>query len=382
MEPISQAVYPKNPVSAMARMGNKLAPLLTLQNEDVGGRQVIMIGPPGKGKSTLLLRMLLKCHEQGEICIWKGREKDSFHYLPEWEKKVKIYHHEHDEVTINKLSGNASKDISKQLNIETYSNAKELVKKLTNEYINVIYPPIFYKVSKDILMELSTKYDLETQNKKQNLSNQNYFWHDFFTSQVRKDNNLWYSNFFDEWGENIPLSPGGLEYWMVFFFRDKFIDFRKSNMSLYCAVHYLNEINFTIKNKYQTFIYMQDSFVPSGRKVNKDLPFSLNDGQYIIDKGKFGIQQFKKLRTDNSYTIKAKIKNIIPPADLEEIVLDGAVFKEECNLDHISNKKAYFIDHAIEFGATNTLKHLDDLYGKKRPSQYYAIKKELKRLTI
>ncbi|MBP2202219.1 hypothetical protein J3E07_001660 [Methanococcus voltae] len=308
MEIIRPVVINKTNGHNFVNYGKYLANALVEHNPDNGGRLGIFTGIMGTGKSTLMMRIMLKCIKQNEIVAWRGRPNECIHYIDGWQECTVMHVYDKNKITVNLLS-NKKENITNKCNIMYYKNPKELIKNLRKckDNINVIYAPTTYPLSNLLINALHSKYTFNSSDAE--LSSVNYFWHEFFYLLLKKTNTDWFSLYFDEFDDIIPDVSSGTEYWLTRFFKDNIKDYRKCNVSLYCAVHNLTDIYYTIVRKFQFRIYLKGALVPNFSAVNQNTTLSLKKGEYVIDNGNYGKASFEKLKKDdNKYQMLVEIE--------------------------------------------------------------------------
>jgi len=291
---------------ALAHYAEILTEDLVRQDEGLGGREALLIGIQGSGKTTLLLKILLKTWENGEIVLWRGRTLEQVHMLPNWKEKCRFFHYEGDNFRMYKIHEVEAEDITEKLKVDTYKNARDLLRKINNKYFNVIYAPWTYELNPTLVKELQRRYHIKISKKERLSKNTNFFWHELFYELLNRKDRRWFSLGFDELDDIFGSVVSGIEFWLLRFFKDNFRDFRKAKVSFYAAVHFASDLNWQVLSKFQTFIYLRGAKIPSSRMVDQNLVLKLNLGQAIIDRGNFGLFEFDPLPKP-PYDLKAEI---------------------------------------------------------------------------
>ncbi|MCS3922009.1 DNA replication protein DnaC [Methanococcus voltae PS] len=279
-----------------------------------GGKECLITGPPGTGKSTLMLRFAMQLMNN-EYVIWRGRDTESYHYIENWEEKVLIHHHINDEVDIFKITEDSR--VKSDLRKKSYKDIKHLVSNFEKGVLNVVYTPTTYKVSPKLIETIESTNTLIFSDKEKNTKNNNLFWFEFFDYYLTLDYAKWTSIFIDEADDLFPATFKGIAYRILERFTTNFKDYRKSWISLYCGVHNSFDLDYHIVGKFQYYIYLKAASVPNSRDIDKSVIKRLKKGEYLIENGNFGFQSFKKLKV-RDYLIRASIKTIKHPEEEQE----------------------------------------------------------------
>jgi len=356
--------------AALAAFGKSLWQELITRDPQTGGKEVLIIGIPGSGKTTLLLNlMLINMVENKEIVIWRGREQEQIHKIPHWEDLTVFFHYEKDVMNVYKVRERTWEPI--EVNTETYKNPKDLLEKLHEDKINVVYAPYDYPFSIELFEEMRRREYFKVKKEELMRFNPNYFWYELFWRVTSRKDRRWLGFYIDELDDIFPNIVTGIEFWFVRFFKNKFKDFRKTRVSFNAATHSYSDIHWMILPKFQTYIYLKDATVPPKRRVDPTLPLGLERGQMIIDSGRFGIHEFDDLP--------------LPPYDLVVEIRrkEGADYGEELQkIEELmtlgkSGLKYRVLEIAKRDGREAAFEHIKQLkaQGKISESYYYKLRK-------
>ncbi|MCD6131178.1 MAG: hypothetical protein J7J61_03625 [Candidatus Hydrothermae bacterium] len=279
-----------------AAKGHELIEKLLNQDVNYGGRQCLILGTVGSGKTTLMLWLAQILRERGEWCIWRGRDVDGYHMLPDWGKKVKILHHEKDEIHIYKVKVGSTEygEITDYLKIEKYSCVEDLIQKLEQDKINVIYEPSFWQISEDLAIYILQKTGIRISPWQLREMKGCYFWFEFFEKLLTRKDRRWVSVFVDEADDLIPQNPNGLQWKLQEWVKNSVKDFRKSLISLFLAVHNAEDCDYRIIRKVPIRIYLQGAR-PLGDSLmtDKNIGLKLNLEEGKIEWKGYGYGGFK-----------------------------------------------------------------------------------------
>lgn len=279
----------KNPngTKVLKIMGEKLMKDLIFHDPNVGGTLAMATGEQGSGKTSLLLYLAEAEMANGEIVIWRGREVAQWYRLKNWKHRVKLFIYEEDQPKFYRVEDETAKEI--HIPYETYKEPRDILLKLEKGKLNVIYEPMFYTVSDEVkdAVYYSTGYKL-----KRNFPKGAYFWFDLFYALTTRLDRRFITLIIDEADDVFPQNPSGDLWKLQEWFKDLLKDARKSLISVFAAVHNLNDIDYRILGKFQAYIYLKGSKPFKGSMVNPKFILKLQKGYGVIEWGGFGLFKF------------------------------------------------------------------------------------------
>jgi len=313
MEP----AYFRDGEKALRNYGVQLMEELLLRDYDIGGQTALLLGPQGSGKTTTLYQLALIAHSLGDTVIIGGRTpQEQIHKIPQWGKKVVIWHYEGDELHIWKVKNGESEDITSGLNVKTYKNARDLIRRLDKKRLNLVYGPVWYPTPRSLVREIKRRYHVNPKAPK--YSGTSVFWHEIFLEAIYRKDDGWLTIALDELDDYFGAVGAGFEYWLLRLSKDLVKDFRKSRTNLYGAVHNLSDLNWQINSKFTTFILLRGARPPEGTAVYPSLPLKLELGKAIIVRGRFGLVEFEPLlKPEYSLFVELEAKEEPPEEEVK-----------------------------------------------------------------
>lgn len=266
--------------------GNQLLKDLLRLNPIYGGRQVIITGKMGTGKSSLLVKFALNDLEKGAYIIWRGRTTDSFHYFPNWTELVKILHHENDDVHVyvTPFGSKKATEVTDQLEMDTYKRAGDILQKAEKDRINVVIEPTFYEISKDFVTYLYAKARIRlTETERKGSQFGTLLWFEFHQQLLERTDSEWWTVFYDEIDDVFPANPSGVLWHLIAWAQLNLKDFRKSLVSMFGTAHNYSDIDYRIYKKIPTKIYLAGAQVPKDSLLYKQAVQSVERGQAKIE---------------------------------------------------------------------------------------------------
>jgi len=312
---------------ALAKYGDELLDELLERDYDKGGRAVLILGPQGSGKTTALFQLALMARRMGDTVVIAGRyPQEQIHKIPNWEKRVVMYHYQNDEFHIWRVKHGVSEEITSKLEVKTYKNARDFIRKLDREKLNVVYPPVWYPTPKILVREVKRRYIVNPKVPK--YMGPSAFWYEFFLEAIFRKDDSWITIALDEADDYFGVTGAGFEYWLLRLSKDVVKDFRKSRTNLYAAVHNLSDMNWQVNRKFMTFILLRGARVPAGTVVYPMVPLKLEVGEAIIISGRFGLIKIKPLLKPN-YSLFVELESKEEPLCEENTKRSNQNIKEE-----------------------------------------------------
>ena len=299
--------YVKN-LESMLNYGKVLWKKLWIHNPDFGGVSALISSPPRTGKTTLMLKGALKLAELGETVIWRGREVEQIHRLPNWMEKCEFFVHGQDEASFLLVKGRSFKRLA--IHYHTYSSAKDIVDLAIPGKINVVFEPAKYRFSPDIVEEIQRKVELDEEGYEKLVNSfhkSSNFWIELGYRLVHRLDDSFWAIFLDEADGVFPSNVRGVQWHVHAWAAEQLRDFGKANISLYMAAHKWSEVDHRMRNKVMAYLYGPAARVPDGSRVNSDATMNLRLGEFIIDWGHFGLVRIKPL-PKTEYRLKVRIR--------------------------------------------------------------------------
>ncbi|MHC1599941.1 MAG: hypothetical protein ACXQS5_03860 [Candidatus Methanospirareceae archaeon] len=258
----------------------------------VGGTTCIITGIQGSGKTSLMLQIAQKLAMQGELVIWRGRQREQVHKLKNWMEKTVWWFPKSSEPRIWKVTDSRSYDITSQLDVKYYSSLKSLYQGLEVFKINIVFPAHGWKPSSELLKDI-----FEKKRKKIMVKRETTFWVDviYYLTQIRKSRQF-VAIFLDEADDVIPSGVSDQMWWLLEYAKDLIKDARKSYTSVYFAVHNLHDIDYRIVKKCTHYIYLRGARLYRNSLVDQKKVALLGKGEAIIEHGSFGKFRFDFLK--------------------------------------------------------------------------------------
>jgi len=298
-----------------------------IHNNHDGGIVVGIFGAKGSGKTTLLIQITQKLSYINpitkkiakEIVLWRGRDIDYWNWLDT--NKVLLHFHDLDEPT---FTNDLMIEIHKLPQILRYNSNADLMKHIDPTRLNVIYEPQHYALSAE-LKNIITKRGFLKEGVFERIGiDPVIFWFDFCNYLLLNKSFEFISIIFDEADDIFPEQPGGIRWHLQLWFKDVLRDFRKRNISLFFTAHSHQDIDFRIKSKIMTRIWMRGALPTAGSLVRRQAPLWLKPGQAFIERDGFGKFVFDKI--DPKPRVMIKFRKIDPveigTAPVLEDVLD------------------------------------------------------------
>ena len=236
-----------------------------------GGTQVLIVSGMGKGKTTLLLWQSSSRLEDGEVCIWRGRETAQWTPFLEkgnlkfWVRKgesydfLKIQMGEEDGVEID------PKDLG--IEIATFKSQQDLIRRCKPGIVNVVY---------------AGGYPAGSETGKLNMIK---WWLNFFQALIKREDNRWISFFVDEFDDIVEEYAKGEQWIQQTRLKNVWKDLRKRFVSVYATTHNISDIDNRVAKKFQYFAYLPAARRPRWSRVFQGTIDSLSMGEGIIEGG-------------------------------------------------------------------------------------------------
>ena len=277
----------------ITKISKRLLDDLITNRESRGGRLCIITGEQGSGKTTMLRRLAEAFLEQDTIVIWRGRQVEQVHWIPNWKERCTFWHWSRDEFKAYDVRGAAKLDITDELDVRTYDNPPDLLSSLEHGKLNVVYEPSTFYFTKSLrLLDVIRKSaGLKIARKAMNQPHEGeLIWFELFYLLVTRMDTYWYAVLLDEADDIFPESPQDLRWKLQEWAKNILRDLRKTRTNLVMCTHALSDMDYRIRSKIQFWIYMRNAKIPETSVIKKkELTCQLSVGQYIIENGYFGV---------------------------------------------------------------------------------------------
>lgn len=258
-----------------------------------GGRICIITGEQGSGKTTMLRRLAEAFLEQETRVLWRGRQVEQIHWIPDWKEKCVFWHWILDDFYAYDVRGSVKINITDELNVKTYKNPPHLLKNIEDGKINVIYEPttFFFTKSLNLLDVIRKSAGLKFAKKALLEPHEGeLIWFEIFYLLITRMDTYWYAVLIDESDDIFPEMPKGIRWKLQEWAKNIMRDLRKTRTSLIMCTHALTDLDYRIRSKNQYWIYMRNARIPDSSMIKrKELTMELRTGQYIIEHGNFGL---------------------------------------------------------------------------------------------
>jgi len=260
------------------KKGRELAKKLLTQDPN-NGREVIITGAKGAGKTTLMLRFAEALMGK-EYVIWRGRTVDQYNRLPNWRERVKIFVHKDMDVKFKKMIIGQKEPEQLRLKslIVRYSKPIGIIEQLEIDKLNVVYEPKFFQVSEEFADHVLEKTGIEIHELIDSEMKAAYFWFEFDWTLLQEKGGIWVAEFKDEAHQIYPQNAPGLHYWLNQYAMYAMDDFRKQLISHFLSTHMITHIDSNIRAKMPFRIYLRGAVVERKqsamrlKSVTMDLP--------------------------------------------------------------------------------------------------------------
>lgn len=268
---------------------------LTVHENALGGSSAAIFGPMGSGKTTLLWHFVqavscidpLTHRPNREKVLWRGRDPIDY-WVYNDPAQTQIYVHMSDSLRVSFDLTTDGTEI--KLPLVRYTTADDLFTKIMSspKRLHVIYEPRNFAPTTriiDILDELDCLVKVPKKVKSA------VFWFELIETILdRKDGRSFLSICFDEVDQVFPGRPKSkIQYHLQEWLRDKIVDTRKRNISIFCATHNWEDADWRIMKKLQFKIWGANALPPKrGSVVSQKFTMLMPRGRFIIEGEGFG----------------------------------------------------------------------------------------------
>ncbi len=282
----------------LAMNGAELLEKFLSRNPGYGGRVGMITGEQGSGKTSLMLHFARKLAGK-EYVIWRGRFLVQWHKLPDWEKKVRILTYKDDNIEFLKLPYGGGGAEVLDIPVVRYRDAKDVLNKLDKNYINVIYEPPCYRISEELVEGVKERTGYAILPEKLEEEKPHFFWFELLYRLLTREDRDWYSVFIDEVDDIFPETPTGARFALQAWVKDILKDLRKALVSLIASTHTIRNVDWRIRTKIPTYIYLRGAEPRPGSKIKSQYLLLMDPGYAYIEWGRYGVFKFEYLPQPN-----------------------------------------------------------------------------------
>jgi len=278
----------------LAKNGAQLLEQFLKRNLAYGGRVGMITGEQGSGKTSLML-IFASQFVGKEYVIWRGRFLAQWHKLSNWQEKVRILVHKHDTIEFLKLPYDGGESEVLNIPVVRYESAKDVLRLLRKDKINIIYEPPGYRISEELVRDVKERTGLVIWPDKLEEEKPAFFWFEMLYRLLTREDRDWYSVFIDEVDDIFPETPTGAQFALQAWVKDILKDLRKALVSLIVSTHTVRNVDWRIKTKIPVYIYLRGAEVRPGSKIKPQFVLLMDPGYAYIEWGRFGVFKFNYL---------------------------------------------------------------------------------------
>jgi len=322
---------------------------LCVHDRDTGGAFAAVVGAKGTGKTTLLLRILERCHLRDgggffvpETIIWRARPGmvDVWAALLDpkypWvantggtplRREVVIHHHAEDFVTADAEEGGPLDGMADRF--RPYWDCAELYRNLLPGAVNVVVEPSGYHPSEEFL-QVVTRRCLVSEKKLRRMDlDTPLWWVEFLHYLLYHKQTEPLAVFMDEADEIFTRNPTGLRYHFQAVFGSSARDFRKKQISFYMTLHNWADADWAVTSKANFYLWLRGRSPPHFSQAHKYAASvaTMNIGQVIIEHQGFGGMVFERIPFRQKVIVQYRKKVVettpLPSAGMAEPVTTG-----------------------------------------------------------
>lgn len=229
------------------------------------GIEAALIGEQGCGKTNGLVQICLERMGNGvnDVIIWRGMEDCQWSYFLNYDVDLKFWIKEGLDYELIDRENEEKTELKKYGEIERWKNARNLVDKLNNDYINVIQTTP-HSTNKEVTIQFCRD------------------WKNLFEEFSRR---MWKRGITVSYDELRDLAKPGRsgQFWnLMFSLGSALRKGRKNNISYFFSIHNKGDIFWDIRNKIRYKIYMKGATKESTSEIRKNLS-TLDDGEAVVE---------------------------------------------------------------------------------------------------
>ena len=291
--------------------------------EGIGGSPALVVGFMGSGKSTLLAQLSQQmCHLKDqtreeffrsgchgtvypETVLWRGQQFDHWNALlphnwersfPGWRgiKPVRVHVNCDDNLKFTQKNEKTKQfqELEGIYNVlKYYRNSEDLIKNVLPGGINIVYEPQEFMPGEKLISDLNARKMVKNDDNPERKAGKyltvepHIFWFELTAYLLEhKAPDEFYTLVLDESHELFPYGATGDHWHLISYFVDSIIHTRKNNVSLLCAIHDVNLMDFRVRDRMKYFYWLPGS-VPIKRvsRVYPDVVSKLELGEVIME---------------------------------------------------------------------------------------------------
>ena len=285
---------------------------ICVHSEEPGGMQVQIVGKPGCGKTTVLMRTVPKLFYynradgtvQKETVIWRARTPlDYWNYFlepdfewedPKLQRPVHVFRHEDDKCSFQDEGGHAP-----DILIHEYKDTRELIGSFVKGAINVVYEPREHYFSSDFI-QLVRGRGMKRFRELEDPVDGSKLWYELFYYLLRSDRQEFITIVMDEADEVFHANPIGVDWHLHIFVMNSVRDFRKAGISFLLTYHTYGDIDWMITTKIGVVGWMKGRPAPGWSQTSHYYArggfHNLAVGEVIWESHGFGNHRFAPIK--------------------------------------------------------------------------------------
>ena len=265
-----------------------------------GATQTIVFGGKGAGKTTLLQDWTAEALRQRQVCVWRGREVDTWHVFARVGRcLVHLPRNAPMRWVLAPNSDDPGEDIAPAdlgVEVQDFATVQECISHLDRDRVNVV-------------LTLSKGFD------------ESLWWVKFLYLLSMRPDSTWVQVATDEVDDIIPENPRDEQYDVQTWLKDNFKDLRKSYVGLRSAVHQPRHVDHRILTKFNYAAYLLRSGRPrpDSPVYGRYLRTIQHRGQGIIeDLVNFGKFSFPRIPARWDPRSVVKVTRLANPSEMRE----------------------------------------------------------------
>lgn len=256
-------------------------------NKEGNGIEAVLVGSQGCGKTNGLVQIALERKEKtNDVIVWRGTEDCQWSYLLNYDAKLKFWLKSGLNYNLIDRKKEKKTDIHKFVDdLEYWNDPRELVKKLDNNYINIIQT-----TPHSTNLEITLNFCKE--------------WKILFEEFSKRIWKRGITLLFDELRDLAKPGRSG-EFWKLMISLGSALrKGRKNGISYFFSAHDIADVFWDVRNKIRWKIYMRGSKQEGDSSVWGKL-HNLKDGEGIVEAEEF--EPFRFFYNGDEKLLRARI---------------------------------------------------------------------------